>query len=70
MGAICVLICIVEQLLRAVFAVPQTEEDMCSHLAGRRFRTSYCSSHWIVTSGLKGLTHSFLNMMLVEIVII
>lgn len=54
----------------AVFAVPQAEEDVCSHLTSRMFRTSYWPSCGIAVSGLKGLTHSFLNMMLVEVVII
>lgn len=53
----------------AVFAVPQTEEDVCSHLRVRGVRKSYWPSCGIAVSGVKGLTHSFLNMMLVEVVI-
>lgn len=63
------MVWIVKQLLRSLLCL-KTEEDVCSHLTGRRFRTGHWPSCRIGVSGLKGFTHSFLNMMLVEVVII
>lgn len=43
---------------------------MCSLLTGRRYQSGHWSSCWVAVGLLKGLTHSFLNMMMIEGVII